>query len=169
MEEKDGSPDSQPEFSEVSILVGEEWGGAGGGAVQRGRPSQRAADTKMVTKPKHEKDRLYTIVHCAGTCCILCRQETEEQGGFPPRRPDIGTLSWRRMMMRREVMVEGRLLVEDDVKELSSCFGLELLSYHRPGKVVVMAIYIIILNDSTELFFYIEFIIYYIHHTSNLC
>ena len=58
--------------------------------------------------------------------------------------------------MRREVMVEGRLLVEDDVKELSSCFGLELLSYHRPGKVVVMAIYIIILNDSTELFFYFE-------------
>lgn len=29
-------------------------------------------------------------------------------------------------------MVERMLLVEDDVQALSSCFGLELLSYHRP-------------------------------------
>ena len=68
MEEKDGSPDSKPEFSEVSILVGEEWGEAGGGAVQRGRPSQRAADTKMVTKPKHEKYCLCTVLAPVVSC-----------------------------------------------------------------------------------------------------
>ena len=56
--------------------------------------------------------------------------------------------------MRREVMVEGTLLVEDDVQALSSCFGLELLSYHCPGKVVKSWQYsFFILKDSTDLFF----------------
>ena len=109
---------------------------------RRGRSRGRRSSTRKTisTSCRYEdghktKEWKEWVVHCAGTCCILCRQETEVEGGFPPRRPDIGTLS-SRMMMRREVMVEGTLLVEDDVQALSSCFGLELLSYHRPGKVV---------------------------------
>ena len=40
--EGDRAPDSEPKLSEVAIPVREEWGGARGGAVQGGRPSDRA-------------------------------------------------------------------------------------------------------------------------------
>ena len=68
------------------------------------------------------------------TYCVLCRQERGGQGGFPPRRSDIGTLTW--MRRRREVIGERRVLEEDVVQELSNSLALALLAGPCPGEVL---------------------------------
>ena len=77
-------------------------------------------------------------IYCVLTYCVLCRQERGGQGGFPPRRSDIGTPTWMRSRRtrRREVIGERRVLEEDVVQELSNSLALALLAGPCPGEVL---------------------------------